>query len=274
METSYLGPEHEETVRTLLCRDPLMNIFLLSQLEYIGSHWNMWRGIWEDDLLQGVCFNWQGMVTVPYFTDSVYAEVFGETLRAQDLGMVIGPRSTCDVLTRACPGWRPVNQMNQLLMKCAREVEGLDLAEVEQATLMDVPQLAELGIQMSLEDLGLNPSRPDASIYVDHVRTRVEEGRTWVVREGYDIVFMVHVGASHDGIAQLSGTWTAPNRRGQGIASKATATIVNDLLKSHRTVILDVNETNIPAMRVYSKIGFRYHAPMRIYTHRDDRSGA
>jgi ribosomal protein S18 acetylase RimI-like enzyme len=77
-------------------------------------------------------------------------------------------------------------------------------------------------------------------------------------RDGVDVGLVV--GArhwEHEGEAGLYGMWVAPEARGSG-ASTALIHAVVDWARAagYRTVRLEVADTNEPAVRLYSRLGF------------------
>ncbi len=57
-------------------------------------------------------------------------------------------------------------------------------------------------------------------------------------------------------LALVRGVYTDPKFRGRGLATSAVSALINELVKADMEVILWVAEDNIPARRVYWKVGF------------------
>jgi len=52
--------------------------------------------------------------------------------------------------------------------------------------------------------------------------------------------------------------FTRPDRRGQGLATRASAAVVKALLEQNiQTIVLNVAMDNEPAVRCYRRLGFR-----------------
>ena len=60
-------------------------------------------------------------------------------------------------------------------------------------------------------------------------------------------------------IACVGNVFTLPLHRNKGYATICTNKVVEELLHSCRDVILNVDSQNIPAIRVYEKLGFKEH---------------
>ncbi len=91
---------------------------------------------------------------------------------------------------------------------------------------------------------------------------QIESGFYFGVHEGDELVSVagVHTVSTEDGIAAVGNVATHPDLRGRGLSTLTTGRLVKELLRSRlRTIVLNVNEENLPAIRVYRKLGFREH---------------
>ena len=94
--------------------------------------------------------------------------------------------------------------------------------------------------------------------------TMLENGIYFGVHEGADLVAVAgtHVFAPGEGVAGLGNIYTRRDRRGRGLGGCVTAAVVSELLRrSIPTIVLNVNEANAPAIRLYEKLGFRRYCP-------------
>ena len=70
----------------------------------------------------------------------------------------------------------------------------------------------------------------------------------------------VHVASCQESVAGVGNIFTRPDCRGQGLAQTVTSAVVGALAESGiRTVGLNVEDTNTPAIHAYERIGFRTH---------------
>ena len=70
----------------------------------------------------------------------------------------------------------------------------------------------------------------------------------------------VHVVSLQESAAGLGNIFTRPDFRGQGLAQTVTSAVAMALCEAGvRTIGLNVEETNAPAIRAYERIGFRAH---------------
>jgi ribosomal protein S18 acetylase RimI-like enzyme len=72
----------------------------------------------------------------------------------------------------------------------------------------------------------------------------------------------VHVVSGNEGVAGVGNIFTRPDHRGRGLAQIVTSSVVTALQEAGiRTIGLNVEHTNTPAIRVYERLGFqtRFH---------------
>ncbi len=69
-----------------------------------------------------------------------------------------------------------------------------------------------------------------------------------------------HVRSAQAGIAAVGNVLTRIGHRDRGLATAVTAAVTEDALREHRDVVLNVRQDNLPATRVYERLGYRTHA--------------
>jgi uncharacterized protein len=108
------------------------------------------------------------------------------------------------------------------------------------------------------EELGVDPLRRDANGFRWRTRVQVEEGRSWLWRDGDTILFKAEASAWTGSAVQLQQVWVDPRARGQGNAGRALRDLVGLLLQAVPTVCLFVRSENAPAIALYDSIGMRH----------------
>ena len=92
----------------------------------------------------------------------------------------------------------------------------------------------------------------------------LQDGVFFGIREGADLVAVAgtHLVEPHEGVAAVGNIYTRRDRRGRGLATRATAAVVSEMLARRlRTIALNVEEDNSPAVRVYERLGFLRYCP-------------
>jgi hypothetical protein len=69
-----------------------------------------------------------------------------------------------------------------------------------------------------------------------------------------------HVRSRDAGIAAVGNVLTRIPFRERGMATSVTSAVTSAALEEHRDVVLNVRETNEPAIAVYANLGYRVHA--------------
>jgi predicted GNAT family acetyltransferase len=131
---------------------------------------------------------------------------------------------------------------------------------LRRATRADVPVLAELAVQLHVDDqFGPHPGRSGLRGYQDRMARSVEQGLVWVVGPEGDPVLKIErsVSSARWGV-QLAGVVVRPDARGAGLGGAATAAAVREALRGGAStpVSLHVRAANTPALRAYATAGF------------------
>jgi RimJ/RimL family protein N-acetyltransferase len=147
-------------------------------------------------------------------------------------------RSRQPVMAIAAPALRPAH--TPLRVRPARDGEWREVAGNSAA--------------MIAAELETDP-REDPDF--DSTIRRMIRLRLWWVGELDDrLSFFCNIGAWSPYTAQLQGIWTPPDLRNRGIAGSALSGICRELLQVFPTLSLYVNDFNLPAIRLYRRLGF------------------
>ncbi len=121
--------------------------------------------------------------------------------------------------------------------------------EVRALSIEDLPN-----IECLMAD---HEDRPDSFI-----PAQLESGLFFGVYESEDLISMagVHVCSEISSVAAVGNVFTHPERRGKGFGTLASTAVTTRLLaRGIRTIVLNVSQENVRAIRSYSKIGFEPH---------------
>lgn len=119
------------------------------------------------------------------------------------------------------------------------------------------PDVVQLGVDDLVEIMDLfsdHPDQPDA-----FHESQVVSGYFFGVRVDGNLCAIsgTHVISKQAGIAALGNVFTHPAWRGRGLARRATASLVEVVLKARiPTIVLNVSVDNDPAVRLYRHLGF------------------
>jgi uncharacterized protein len=112
---------------------------------------------------------------------------------------------------------------------------------------------------MFTEELGVAPQQAaGVGDYRRRVAGLIQEGRAFGLldRDG-TVIFKADVGAVSAHTCQVQGVWVRPDLRGRGIGTAGLAPVLAHALTLAPTVSLYVNDFNVPARRMYERLGMR-----------------
>jgi ribosomal protein S18 acetylase RimI-like enzyme len=269
-----LETDRRELVR-FLGRDPEENIYLLSRVANDGvvnegsaSHGRFY-GHFGPSALDGVIFfgHRKGVVLAgedPEFMRAAASLALG---KESDWIILVGPRRATDgFLSHYRWRGRPTHinrvQIHYVLRPedaLSAPVDGARRAEPE-----DLEAVVGMSEQMLIEDFRLPPGSLSREGIRLSMQQKIQDGRTWVVEAGGEIVFKADVSARFSGGAQIEGVFTRSHCRGRGYAVRGLTAITADLLRSSAFVSLHVAQDNAAARRAYEKCGFRPFSELRL----------
>lgn len=262
--TSFLdlSPERDIYLRGLVWR-------LGTRLpEGIGSLYGWYR----DGRLTGVFLHSPSVVLACEDRDGIrrFARFLAGAWARQPIAEILSPRSMVEPLieevrsTMQLPPPRLFRREMPLMSARWEDLrrpgaagpDGADGADLRQATADDVPLLRPLCRAMTLEELGIDPAL-DARAYDELLERRVQAGREYLWTEGGRAVFRAAVSAATPEAVLVEGVYTPPSERGRGRALRGMHALAARLLRYHQRIVLFVDAANVPAMRLYHRLGFQ-----------------
>jgi RimJ/RimL family protein N-acetyltransferase len=107
------------------------------------------------------------------------------------------------------------------------------------------------------EEIGVDPLARDAEGFRWRTRAQIEEGRSWIWRDGETILFKAEASAWTPAAVQLQQVWVDAPVRNRGHAQRALRDLIRLLLERVPVVCLFVRAENAPAIHVYEVVGMR-----------------
>jgi GNAT superfamily N-acetyltransferase len=131
------------------------------------------------------------------------------------------------------------------------------------ATAKDYEVLVPACAAAHEEEIGIDPLARDADSFRWRTRAQIEEGRSWLWRDGETILFKAEAAAWTPSAVQLQQVWVDPVARNRGNAQRALRDLIRLLLAEVPCVCLFVRPENAPAIRVYEAVGMRRRGSCR-----------
>lgn len=263
-----LTPDELRDVLAVLDQDPVANAFvtarvLESGLEAPHLGGEMW-GWYQCGRLTSLCYAGSNLVPVRAGAAAVRGFARRALHQGRGCSSIVGPAAQTALLWSLLePHWGPARELRprQPLMATDHPPAGITPDPAVRRMRKDEMDLVlPAAVAMFTEEVGFSPlgAEDGGLIYQARVAETVGTGRCFARVEDGRVVFKAEIGAVTPRTCQLQGVWTAPDRRGQGLATAGLATVLHHALAEVAPVVsLYVNDFNAPALAVYRRLGFR-----------------
>ncbi|HEX3604526.1 MAG TPA: GNAT family N-acetyltransferase [Candidatus Dormibacteraeota bacterium] len=245
-------------VLDLLDGDQVANAFLRSELRLGALTGGAWWGVERRGLITAALL--AGPLVIPCVPDGEDAQLLAEVLdRHSPPRMMVGPREQVHALHRGrrlAPEPREVRDPQPLMAVGRGRVAAAGSPEVRRAELADLDLLVVAAAAMHREEMGIDPLAIDPAGWRARMAVLIDRGWSWVWMEGDRVLFKAELSAWTAEVVQVQGVYTAPAERGRGVATRGLAAVCEALHTEVPTCSLYVNHFNLPALRVYTRLGF------------------
>jgi hypothetical protein len=251
-----------------LDREPVLNVYLLALVlrDGLASPRDEFHAVRRDGGIVGLLhLGGQSGAVLPVGHDPAALRRLAEHLVSR-LSMlprrfqIIGPRLAAETLVERLEraGLTPRIRRRQVYMTLApaRFAAFERLPELRRAGRDDYPLVFESGALLRAEELEEDPRASDPGGYARRCEEECRDGYTYLWIDARGLCFRTSVSALTADAAQVSGVYTPPERRNQGLARRGLSEVCQRLFERSRTVCLFVNDFNAPALAVYRRIGF------------------
>jgi ribosomal protein S18 acetylase RimI-like enzyme len=270
-----LGPGHLVETFAFLDRDPVLNVYLLALVlrDALGQPRDeYWAARRAGELVALLHLGGHSGAMLPIGEDPEALRMLGDQARLR-LGFLprrfqlIGPRDAVGSFLQRFEraGFSPRLDRQQEYMALERgELSPFEpVPELGPARPEDLALLHESGALLRAEELEEDPREADALGYRRRVEEEARDGHTYLWKDAEGLCFRASASAITADAAQISGVYTPRERRNRGFATRGLAELSSRLLVRSRAVCLFVNDTNLPALSVYRKLGFKVRAGWR-----------
>lgn len=235
-------------MRAFLGRDRLMAAYALADLDpESGERARWWLARREDEAVACVLLV-EMLPFRPCFAtgdSEALAGIFREAIKE--------PRLIVAAPIPARPGIESVYRFDRCdrMHRMAVEIETFRPRVAHAVVRLGPDQLDDvLDLYGSASRSYFTPRRLAREVYFG-----VYAGRSLVSAAG------THVRSTELGIAAVGNVLTRVAYRGRGLATTCASAVTEAALEQHRDVVLNVRHDNGPAVAVYTRLGYRTHAP-------------
>lgn len=131
---------------------------------------------------------------------------------------------------------------------------------LELATPADLEQVMPIQAELAFQESGINPLQVDPVGFRQRCLRRIEQGRTWVLRDNGLVIFKADVISQTDAVIYVEGVWVKEERRHDGSGVRCMSELAQTLLREAKSICLLVNENHKQAQQFYRKCGFLFRA--------------
>ena len=272
LSVDRLGPSDLVETFAFLDRDPVLNVYLVALVlrDALGhGRDEFWAARREGEIVALLHLGGQSGAVLPLGDDARALERLADQL-VERLGyvprrfQVIGPHGAVEMLRRRLEreALTPRLYRRQVYMSLGRgRLPPFErLAALRPARRSDHALIFESGAALRAEELEDDPRASDPMGYARRVEEECRDGFTFLWVDAQGLCFRASMSARTADAAQVSGVYTPPARRNQGLARRALSELCTRLLDQAQAVCLFVNDFNAPALALYRRLGFTVRA--------------
>jgi predicted GNAT family acetyltransferase len=268
-EPRVLSERDASAVNDLVAQDPILNCVLAARLHggigldparLGGFLWGLPDGAMPS--LRAAAFH--GGNLIPVGSDLAALEVLADQISRTRRGCssIVGEASAVavmwPVLTRRWGAARAVRKQ-QPFLTTGRSAGITADRGVRLVRPSELRRFLPAAVAMFTEELGVSPLGHDSGAgYRARVASLISSGRAFArFDDRGQVEFKAEIGALTTHTAQIQGVWVRPDRRGRGLGIQAMASVLEQALRLAPTVSLYVNDFNVPARRMYERLGMQ-----------------
>jgi GNAT superfamily N-acetyltransferase len=251
MRVVLLDPTIEGSFFKFLRRDIISNYFALLDLKFYRDRTKFWIALGNDEVL-GYLLEHDGRIINLRGNGEVAAKLLSmASLSEVDFNIELEHFQT---VKRFYEPTRPIGvsrgEVTTLLAMEADKGRFRPIIEHEPKKLGadEFDDIEKLYVKFC-DEMGTGP------ITRERIMGMLDRCLTYGIYEGNELISFAN-GSTLEDVGYIAPVYTLPKFRGKGNATSSCSALVRELLGQKDRTILFVPEDNVPALRVYEKIGF------------------
>jgi predicted GNAT family acetyltransferase len=256
----------------LVDADPIVNVVVRARLDAARSLAPSRLGgdvlaVVGDTGIRGACFAGGNLLPIGGDADAWRQLARFLALGPRPCSSIVGctdaVEAMWDELEHAWGPERAIRSPQPLLVTDTAPLVPAD-SEVHRARGDELERYLPAAAAMFTEELGVSPHvSPGTAAFHARMRHLISAGRAFVSTDFRgQVVFKAEIAAVSAHTAQVQGVWVRPDLRGRGIGTAGLAAVIAFALELAPSVSLYVNDFNVPAMKMYQRLGMRQHAEL------------
>jgi predicted GNAT family acetyltransferase len=260
-----LGPADLPAALAVLAQDPVVNVFAeyRARITSLDPRWlggEMW-GYDVDGTLASLCHVGANLVPVTASREACRAFADRALAAGRSSSTIVGPRRAVEWMwahLESTWGTPRDERWDQPHLVISHAPDVVPDPEVRRTPQWQADTLYPACVAMYTEEVGVSPELDGgAGLYRARVGQLVRRGWSFSRIEDDRVLFKAEVACVTESAAQIQGVYVDPELRGQGLATRGMAAVVNEVLREIApTVSLYVNGHNVGARKAYERVGF------------------
>ncbi|WP_110205028.1 DUF4081 domain-containing GNAT family N-acetyltransferase [Nocardioides daejeonensis] len=261
-----LGPADFTDFLLLTDRSPVVNVFAehRARLTTLEPRWlggEVW-GRFLDGRLVAALHVGANLVPIQCGPDDVAAFVKHALWSRRSVATIVGPAAAVAELWRLLePTWGPAREIrsHQPHLEIGAAPSIPPDPEVVVTSRDQIDLVYPACVAMYTEEVGISPEEGGGGdLYRARVAQLIARGWQFSRIEDGRVVFKAEVACATSHGAQVQGVYVVPDRRGEGLATRGMAAVVELIRRNIAPVAsLYVNDFNVAARTAYERVGFR-----------------
>ena len=240
-----LGKEYEERFRDYLNKDRVLHIFTIYDLGFLREKTKVWLALGSDEIV-GYLFEYDKRIVHARGA----SEGINDLLQFIDLDEAVFSIEPHHLAK--------VEQFFEVIEPTDPASRGKITTYIVMKTDQNTfqPVIRHRIRRLGTEDLE-EASKSLGHEYRERIEDAINRGLAFGAYYDGSLASVATVPEMLEDFAFIRGVYTVPSLRGRGLATSACSALVAEAIRLDRQALLWVAEDNVPARRVYEKIGFK-----------------
>lgn len=249
MKTSFRILPLEETDERqffdFLDRDRILHVFTIYDLKYMREKTEVWVALGDDEIV-GYLLEFDKRIVQTRGDAGTVARLL-PFVELDEPVLIVEPHH----LPVVEEVFRPIEPTDR---SSKGKVTRFQVLRTDVETFQ--PMIRHYVRRLGAEDLG-DVSKSLGEELAKTVEKAVHGGVAFGAYDGGSLASIATVPQIIEGIALIRGVYTLPSLRNRGLATSASSALVAELIRLKKEPVLWVARDNLPARRIYDKIGFK-----------------
>lgn len=215
-------------------------------------------GYFEENDLKGILPIYNLGSCIPHFETINAADEFAEIIKTRKVDYLLGMRKHVQPIYERIKDFKTILEYSDDSYYINEDPREYNLPDVEISAVSEVKLDDALNFMLEARRVGFgdNPSREDLHKVLS--QRAPEEDYVFLLKEGR-IAAQACIQTTTSKINQIGGVYTTESERGKGYCKAIVSKLCSIIKKRGKIPTLMVRKNNVPAVRAYVSLGFKYY---------------